>query len=89
MSSYLYAPIGYIYSVCDWSSNWFSDWLAIYVYNSKRQPPKITYIRCFNCHNENVMNKGGHPDDIKSKYCVKCYNELLQEAMHNLISGMH
>ena len=88
MSSYLYAPIGYVYSVYERSSNWFNDWLEIYVYYKKRQPPKITYIRCFRCHSEEVLNKGGSPDDVKSKYCSKCYNDVLEEAVYNLLSSI-
>ena len=84
MSAYLYAPITYVYS----AYGWFNEWLTTYVYYKKRQPPKITYIRCFRCHSEDVMNKGGSPDDIKSKYCRECYNKLLQEAMDNLITNL-
>lgn len=80
MSSYLYAPIGFIFTVY--------DWLAVYIYK-KRQPPKITYIRCFKCHSEDVLNKGGSPHDIKSKYCHKCYQELLHDAMQSILSGFN
>ena len=76
MSTYLYSPINYLYN----TYTWIVDYLR-----GNRQVPKITYIRCFNCHSEDIMNKGGSLNDIKSKYCYDCYNTLLRDAMQKIL----
>jgi hypothetical protein len=84
---YVYNAIDYIYRSYNYSLDVIGKVMSIVLYK-RREPPRITYLRCFSCHTDKVITPMGSPNSLKTKYCQSCYNIVMQKIMDSIIDAV-